>query len=165
MSHGPNILRSPLCSSCIRRIALNDRSQSIFPFHRQVRGKKKSAKRPTTIKVELLEDIKGYGRKGEACIFSLNSSVFLMFTLLGSITPVEPGRMRNTWYPRQKAKYMTVAALQGIKPRDLVAERDFTFGMTPKEQEESVRTEEKEEAPEVRTKLLTVTFSSLPLSV
>lgn len=58
--------RSTLCSSCIRRIASDDISQLWFPFHRQLRGKKKSAKRPTTINVKLLEDIEGFGRKGNA---------------------------------------------------------------------------------------------------
>ena len=75
----------------------------------------------------------------------------------GSICPVEPGRMRNSWYPRQKAEYMTESTLQGLKPRDLVAERDFTFGMEPKEEQIP-----KQNAPEpgrvveVQTKLLPV---------
>ncbi len=37
--------------------------------------------------------------------------------------------MRNTWYPRQKAEYVTAATLQGVKPQAVVAERDFTFGI------------------------------------
>lgn len=56
--------RSTLCPSCIRRIAGDDISQLWFPFQRQLRGKKKSAKPPTTINVKLLEDITGFGRKG-----------------------------------------------------------------------------------------------------
>lgn len=58
--------RNPLCLACIRRLAGDDLSQSWFPFYRQLRGKKKIAKRTTTIKVKLLEDIKGYGKKGNA---------------------------------------------------------------------------------------------------
>ena len=57
--------RSDLCSSCIRRVAGGDISQLWFPFHRQLRGKKKkTTKLPTTINVKLLDDIKGFGRKG-----------------------------------------------------------------------------------------------------
>ena len=56
--------RSTLCSSCIQRISGGDISQLWFPFHRQLRGKKKSTKLPTTINVKLLDDIKGFGRKG-----------------------------------------------------------------------------------------------------
>lgn len=77
--------------------------------------------------------------------------------LTGSICPVEPGRMRNSWYPRQRAEYMTGSMLQGLKPQDLVAERDFTFGMKPKEEEAPKRNApEKERVVEVQTKLLQV---------
>lgn len=58
--------RSTLCSSCIHRMVGDDISHLWFPFYRQLRGKKKSAKRPTTINVKLLEDIIGFGRKGNA---------------------------------------------------------------------------------------------------
>ena len=58
--------RNPLCLVCIRRLAGDDLSKSWFPFYRQLRGKKKIARRTTTIKVKLLEDIKGYGKKGDA---------------------------------------------------------------------------------------------------
>ena len=57
--------RYTCCSFCIRRIARDDVSQLWFPFYRQLRGKKKSAKRPTTINVKLLEDISGFGGKGK----------------------------------------------------------------------------------------------------
>lgn len=107
--------RNPLCLSCIRQLVADDLSKSWFPFHRQVRGKKKT-KRITTINVRLLEDVTGYGKKG-------------------SITPVEPGRMRNTWYPQQKAEYVTASKLQGLKPQKLEAVRDFTFGMGKPEAE------------------------------
>jgi hypothetical protein len=47
---------------CIRRIAgFGDALQ--FPVAQQIRGKKKLA-RATTIKVKLLRDIAGFGRKG-----------------------------------------------------------------------------------------------------
>lgn len=47
---------------------------------------------------------------------------------LGTITPVAPGRMRNAWYPRQQAEYLST--FSDIKARDVVPERDFTFGMS-----------------------------------
>ena len=74
---------------------------------------------------------------------------------IGSITPVEPGRMRNTWYPRQKAAYVTMTSLMGQKTQNLAAERDFTFGMKPKE--EAAPEKVMEEKPiEVQPKLLSV---------
>ena len=56
--------RNPLCLSCIRQLVADDISKSWVPFYRQVRGKKKTAKRITTINVRLLEDIRGYGKRG-----------------------------------------------------------------------------------------------------
>ena len=41
--------------------------------------------------------------------------------------------MRNSWYPRQKAEYVTVSNLNGVKPQNVAAERDFSFGMDTKE--------------------------------
>ena len=63
--------------------------------------------------------------------------------------------MRNTWYPRQKAAYVTAASLEGVKPQNLVAERDFTFGFKPKK-EEAPKVVQKEKPVEVQTKLLSV---------
>ena len=68
--------------------------------------------------------------------------------------------MRNTWYPRQKAEYMTASTLQGLKPQNIVAERDFTFGMKPKEEPApKKKAPEKETVVEVQTKLLPVRIS------
>lgn len=65
--------------------------------------------------------------------------------------------MRNTWYPRQWAEYMTATTLQGLKPQSLVAERDFTFGMKPKEEPApKMKAPEMERVVEVQTKLLPV---------
>ena len=134
--------RNPLCISCIRQLVADDLSKSGSPFYQQVRGKKKTAKRITTINVRLLEDIRGYGKKGSAP--STRWSGHLINTgLAGSITPVEPGRMRNTWYPQQKAEYVTASRIQGLKPQKLEAVRDFTFGMSePETEPESASTQE-----------------------
>ena len=65
--------------------------------------------------------------------------------------------MRNSWYPRQKAAYMTESMAQGLKPQSIVAERDFTFGMKPKEEQSPKQNApKKERAVEVQTKLLSV---------
>ena len=69
----------------------------------------------------------------------------------GTIIPVAPGRMRNIWYPRQMAEYMTHSQLQD-QP-GVIAERDFTFGM---EQPESVEEKKEEEMISVQMKLLAV---------
>jgi len=82
----------------------------------------------------------------------------------GSITPVEPGRMRNTWYPRQKAAYVTMSTLQGMKPQNLAAERDFTFGVKPKG-ESKPRSVEEEKPVEVQPKLLLVRLIQPAISV
>lgn len=36
--------------------------------------------------------------------------------------------MRNTWYPRGQAEYLSTVS--DINPRTVVAERDFTFGLS-----------------------------------
>lgn len=52
---------------------------------------------------------------------------------------------------------MTASTLQGLKPQNLVAERDFTFGMKSKEEPApKIKAAEKERAVEVQTKLLPV---------
>lgn len=52
---------------------------------------------------------------------------------------------------------MTASTLQGLKPQSLVAERDFTFGMKPKEElAPKKQAPEKEMVVEVQTKLLPV---------
>lgn len=80
--------------------------------------------------------------------------------LVGSICPVEPGRMRNSWYPRHKAEYIIASTLQGLKPKDLVAERDFNFGMKPKETPvPNDQAPEEERVVDIQTKLLPVCVS------
>ena len=86
--------------------------------------------------------------------------VQLRQVLLGSITPVAPGRMRNSWYPRQHAEYLST--IEGLKPKSVVAERDFTFGMQ-RQQEAPKETKQVEEGVvETRTKLLPVYPSHAP---
>lgn len=95
----------------------------------QIRGKKKLAK-STTIKVRLLADIPRYGRKGISrrhpyICYEIEHKAN---TLIGSIIPISPGRMRNDFYPKDKAEYMTTAQLRETGLRDVDMERDSTFG-------------------------------------
>jgi len=48
--------------------------------------------------------------------------------LLGAIVPVTAGVMRNIWYPKRMAEYLTAVKLQelGVK-KDFVLERDSSF--------------------------------------
>ncbi|KAL8981812.1 MAG: hypothetical protein Q9205_003510 [Flavoplaca limonia] len=105
-------------------------------FHQQIRGKKKNAKGPHIVNVRLLEDIRGYGRKG-------------------SIIPIAPGRMRNIYYPQRKAEYVTQAQLRTTNQKDLLTERDFSFGIPQPQSEPQTPPERAEKTFEVQTKLLT----------
>ena len=68
--------------------------------------------------------------------------------------------MRNSWHPRHKAEYITASTLQGLKPKDVVAERDFNFGMKPKEETgPNSRAREEEKVVDVPTQLFTVCLS------
>ncbi|KAL9120045.1 MAG: hypothetical protein Q9187_003400 [Circinaria calcarea] len=112
--------RAPRCFSCLHRILVTESFEPISPFRVQLRGKKKRARQPATIKAKLIRDIRGWGRKG-------------------SIVPVAPGRMRNIWYPEGKAEYMTDTQLQELQ--DVVIERDPLFGMdqAPEKEEPSAK--------------------------
>lgn len=120
----------PRCVQCMRQSLLGDASLLPTPFYRQLRGKKRTAKRSATIKVKLRGNIRGYGSRG-------------------SIIDVAPGRMRNIWYPNQMAEYITGSQLR--EQREVVAERDFTFGT---EKAEESTAEEEEEMIDVEMKLL-----------
>ncbi|KAI4270411.1 MAG: hypothetical protein L6R38_007128 [Xanthoria sp. 2 TBL-2021] len=124
---------SSQCLGYLRRLAGIHSARLSPSFHQQVRGKKKNAKGPHVVNVRLLEDIQGYGRKG-------------------SIIPIAPGRMRNIYYPQRKAEYVTEAQMRTTNQKDLLAERDFSFGL-PQTQPDPQPMEEI--AIGVPTKLLT----------
>jgi len=109
-----------------------------FPAGQQIRGKKKVAK-ATTIKVKLLRNIAGFGKKG-------------------SIVPVPPGTMRNTWFPNKMAEYMTLAKLKELG--DVVVERDPTFGS----RQEKELAKAKKEAEKERARK-TQEMASLPIEL
>ncbi|KAL8760103.1 MAG: hypothetical protein Q9184_003424 [Pyrenodesmia sp. 2 TL-2023] len=102
---------SPQCLAHLRRLIISSSSTAPSPLLQvQIRGKKHSAKGPRTVTVRLLEDIKGYGRKG-------------------SFIPIAPGRMRNIYYPQRKAEYVTASQMRTLDQKDLLIERDFNFGV------------------------------------
>lgn len=73
MATVPKPTVSPQCLSHLRRLIRIPSSTpgitTTSPFRQQqVRGKKKSAKGPHTVNVRLLDDIRGYGRKGNVTL-------------------------------------------------------------------------------------------------
>lgn len=62
--------------------------------------------------------------------------------------------MRNIFYPRQKAAYVTEAELRDLKKQNIVIERDFNFGVTKSEAEENV--DDGESPSKLRDQLLAV---------
>ncbi|KAH8808189.1 hypothetical protein F5884DRAFT_359311 [Xylogone sp. PMI_703] len=104
----PLLPRAPQCINCVRRIVGSFPDRVSTPIRQQVRGKKKLAKASNNIKVRLLQDIPHYGRKG-------------------TILQVAPGRMRNDWFPKNMAEYMTTPRLQELGLENAVSERDSGF--------------------------------------
>ncbi|KAL8850309.1 MAG: hypothetical protein Q9221_004724 [Calogaya cf. arnoldii] len=126
---------SSQCLGQLRRLA-GIYSTKPSPSHQQVRGKKKNAKSPHIVNVCLLEDIRGYGRKG-------------------SIIPIAPGRMRNIYYPQRKAEYVTEAQMRTTNQKNVLSERDFSFGVQQPQLESQPAEEKAEKTFGVQTKLLT----------
>ncbi|KAL8716238.1 MAG: hypothetical protein Q9220_000143 [cf. Caloplaca sp. 1 TL-2023] len=116
--------------------------------HLQIRTKRKSANRPQTIPVRLLQDIPGYGRKG-------------------AIIPIPPGRMRNIYHPSGKADYVTAAQLRTLNPKDIQSERDFAFGLSSDVSSPSSTTKSTQSnilpTENIKAKLLTVWSSPLEI--
>ncbi|KAL8679475.1 MAG: hypothetical protein Q9186_004251 [Xanthomendoza sp. 1 TL-2023] len=123
---------SPQCLSCLRRLAGIQSAKPTSVFHQQIRGKKKNAKGPHIVNVRLLEDVRGYGRKG-------------------SIIPIAPGRMRNIYYPQRKAEYVTTAQMRTTNQKDILVERDYSFGVP---QPEATSQSAGDDAVDVQMKLL-----------
>ncbi|KAI9815259.1 MAG: hypothetical protein M1827_002739 [Pycnora praestabilis] len=118
----------PQCSNCFRRFFALAFDNWVGSSRQQVRGKKKLARPTSSIKVRLLQDVPRFGRQG-------------------AIIPVAAGRMRNDWYPRRMAEYMTEARLDGKKLRDIQVDRDFNFGVV--QQEKSAQEDEETEQDNV----------------
>ncbi|KAK0104598.1 hypothetical protein ONS95_004884 [Cadophora gregata] len=132
----PLVSKAPQCMSCIRRMTSSFGDAFHFPARQQARGKKKLASaKIQTVKVHLLQNIPGYGRRG-------------------AVIPVTSGVMRNIWYPKKMAEYLTMEKLQnlGLK-KDSVVERDSTFqtrAVRKLEKKQEKQTQERPEEPIVR---------------
>lgn len=55
----------------------------------------------------------------------------------GSVIPVAPGRMRNIFYPRRVAAYVSEEQLRDLRKREIPIERDFAFGIEKPKVEDS----------------------------
>lgn len=63
--------------------------------------------------------------------------------------PISIGQMRNEWFPRRVAEYVTDTQLKDMKTRNVTAERDFQFGVV----EASPRPGQSSLASEIRAQL------------
>src|SRR5687768_5032710 len=61
----------------------------------------------------------------------------------GSVIPLPPGRMRNQFFPRKMAEYMTQAQIKEAGLENVTLERDFTFGIKDAESAKAVEPEVK----------------------
>lgn len=122
----------PRCLFCLRRIANSDISDLVVPFQRQLRGAKKG-KAARVLNVRLLENVQGFGEKGKASNFNCLRVERAPVqesdgAILGAVIPVAPGRMRNIFYPRGVAAYVSKEQLRDLRKREVPIERDFAFG-------------------------------------
>ncbi|KAH7026666.1 uncharacterized protein B0I36DRAFT_366200 [Microdochium trichocladiopsis] len=121
--------RAPACLSCLRRVTLQQASTStttatmpavmtmvmrgsVATQQQQQRGKATKAELEDLqgIPVRLLEDIVGFGKKD-------------------TIMRVKAGRMRNYWFPRGRAEYMTKQRFREMGLTEAaIGVRDRTFG-------------------------------------
>ncbi|KAL8914966.1 MAG: hypothetical protein Q9171_000593 [Xanthocarpia ochracea] len=152
MASLPNHAISSQCLGYLRRLAGIHAAKPNPNFHQQIRGKKKNAKGPHVVNVRLLEDVRGYGRKGCSPNRTSTRRSIVIIEGLGSIIPIAPGRMRNIYYPQRKAEYVTAAQMRTTNQKDILTERDFSFGL-PQLQPDLLPVEEK--TLDVQMKLLT----------
>ena len=133
--------RSPTCLACLRRLAQpfgnrNGSASAVSLVQMQVRTKKTSRRlKDQGVAVRLLEDIPKYGRKGRPGhslphgFCSAARPIQANKTRPDSIFRVERGRMRNEWFPHNKAEYMTALRLRELGlTRGDIGERDTAFG-------------------------------------
>ncbi|KAI0841151.1 hypothetical protein F5Y06DRAFT_260807 [Hypoxylon sp. FL0890] len=109
------LVRPPTCLSCLRRLAQPTPSSFLaLPLAQQqtrgVRTTKAEEEDLQGIPVRLLRDIRGFGRKD-------------------AIIRVKPGRMRNYWFPKALAEYMTRQRFKELGLTEAaIGVRDRNFG-------------------------------------
>ncbi|KAI1137830.1 hypothetical protein F5Y05DRAFT_413778 [Hypoxylon sp. FL0543] len=110
-----HLVRPPTCLSCLRRLALPTPSPFLaLPLaQQQTRGARTTKAEEEDLQgipVRLLQDIRGFGRKH-------------------AIIRVKPGRMRNYWFPKAHAEYMTRQRFKELGLTEAaIGVRDRTFG-------------------------------------
>ncbi|KAI0459700.1 hypothetical protein F5B21DRAFT_455729 [Xylaria acuta] len=106
----PRLARSPTCLSCLRRLAQPASLSPISWTQTRARTTKAELEDLQGIPVRLLRDIPTFGRKH-------------------AIIRVKPGRMRNIWFPKGAAEYMTRQRFieMGLSEA-AIGVRDRTFG-------------------------------------
>ncbi|XXG98969.1 hypothetical protein Hte_005302 [Hypoxylon texense] len=132
----PRLARPPTCLGCLRRLARPTVPPSplslAFPSLTQTRGVKLTKAEEEDLQgipVRLLRDIQGFGRKH-------------------AIIRVRPGRMRNFWFPKSFAEYMTRQRFQELGlTQAAIGVRDRTFGMKLQLEESDGKTVLAEDGP------------------
>ncbi|KAI0152081.1 hypothetical protein F4776DRAFT_600071 [Hypoxylon sp. NC0597] len=110
-----HLVRPPTCLSCLRRLAQPAPSSflSLSLVQQQSRGVRTTKAEEEDLQgipVRLLQDIQGFGRKH-------------------AIIRVKPGRMRNYWFPKAQAEYMTRQRFKELGLTEAaIGVRDRTFG-------------------------------------
>lgn len=125
------------CTDCLRSYAFGGSGQTEGRLQagivtQQVRGKKKVVNTPSTVPVRLLKDVKTFGKKGkENHPYPLAPTAPNTYNKpSGSIVPITSGNMRNSWFPRRIAEYVTLPELRQLRLKNTSMERDFEFGVT-----------------------------------
>ncbi|KAI0109490.1 hypothetical protein GGR51DRAFT_96374 [Nemania sp. FL0031] len=106
----PRLARSPTCLSCLRRLTQPASPSPLSWTQTRSRTTKAELEDLQGIPVRLLRDIATFGRKH-------------------AIIRVKPGRMRNIWFPKGAAEYMTRQRFTEMGLTEAaIGVRDRTFG-------------------------------------
>ncbi|KAL9096705.1 MAG: hypothetical protein Q9165_001193 [Trypethelium subeluteriae] len=96
--------------------------------------------------VRLMRDKKGFGRKGDFHRAYIEMWKVAIDNFTGSIVPISTGRMRNDWFPRGIAEYLTQVEIKDLRLKSVPIERDYTFISTKhSEQQRDERLKQEEE--------------------
>ncbi|KAI1425297.1 hypothetical protein F5Y12DRAFT_379285 [Xylaria sp. FL1777] len=119
----PRLARSPTCLSCLRRLAATQQQPQLYAVsplswtQSRARTTKAELEDLQGTPVRLLRDIRGFGRKY-------------------AIIRVKAGRMRNIWFPKGLAEYMTKQRFTELGLSEAaIGVRDRTFGTQVLEEE------------------------------
>ncbi|TGJ80990.1 hypothetical protein E0Z10_g7776 [Xylaria hypoxylon] len=137
----PRLARSPTCLSCLRRLAQPSSLSPLSPLswtQTRARTTKAELEDLQGIPVRLLRDITTFGRKH-------------------AIIRVKAGRMRNIWFPKGAAEYMTKLKFTELGLSEAaIGVRDRTFGTQLVLEEEEQGTQMSLEAKSKRKEVMTL---------